>query len=346
MIIDLRSDTVTRPTPGMREAMARAEVGDDVYGEDPTVNRLEQEVAALLGKPAGLLVPSGTMANQIGIWLHTRSPGCEALVGHGAHCMVYEAGAAAALSGVQLRPVGSPEGLFTAADVEEAVNPVNLHYAATTLVAVENTHNRGGGRVFPQHDVEAIAAVARSHGLKLHLDGARLWNAHVATGLSLATLAAPFDTVSVCLSKGLGAPAGSLLCGTREAIELGRRRRKMLGGGMRQAGVLAAAGRYAIEHHLSRLVEDHSNARLLAETLSRGPGVRIALDSVQTNIVAWDLGPELPFDAAGFVESARARGLLLNAMAARRVRAVTHLDVDRAACATAAERVLEVLRAA
>jgi threonine aldolase len=325
--------------------MARADVGDDVYGEDPTVNALQERVAALLGKEAALYVPSGTMANQIAIAVHTR-PGDDVLVSQGAHCMVFESGAAGGLAGVQLTVLGDRRGRFSAAEVAAAINPDNHHFAPTTLVAIENTHNRGGGAIFPQRDIVAIAEVTRARGLGLHLDGARLWNAHIATGTSLRELAAPFDTVSVCLSKGLGAPVGSLVCGPKEVIHRAHRRRKMLGGGMRQAGILAAGGLYALEHNLGRLAEDHANARRFAEGLARAPGVVVDVAEVVTNIVIWDLADDAPLDAAGFVARARERGLLLNSVGPRRLRAVTHLDVDAAACARAAELAVAVMRGA
>lgn len=340
MVVDLRSDTLTKPTPAMREAMARADVGDDVYGEDPTVNALEARVAGLLGKEAALFVPSGVMANQIALFLHTQ-PGDEVLVPHGAHCMWYESGAAPALSGVQLRPIGDEDGRFGPDDVAAAINPDDAHYPRTRLVTLENTHNRSGGRVAPQATVRAIAELARARGLAMHLDGARLWNAHVATGLPLAELAEPFDTVSVCLSKGLGAPVGSLIAGSRALIVRAHRRRKQLGGGMRQAGILAAAGLYALDHHLARLAEDHLNARRFAEIVAFAPGIRLA--PVESNIVIWDLDPKVPVNAAQIVERARQAGVLLNAMGARRVRAVTHLDVDARACTWAAEQVRALL---
>jgi threonine aldolase len=343
-LIDLRSDTVTKPTTQMREAMARAEVGDDVYGEDPTANALEQEVAAALGKEAGLFTPSGTMANQIALWLHAR-PSEEILVSEGAHLMLYESGAGPALSGVQLTVIGKG-GVFAAADVEAAYKTDNGHYAPTRAVAFENTHNRGGGRVFPQAQLLEVVACARKLELSVHLDGARLWNAHVATGIPLSMLAAPFDTVSVCLSKGLGAPVGSVLTGGKQAIQRARRRRKMLGGGMRQAGVLAAAARYAFHHHIPRLAEDHLACRAFAEGIAAAPGVSLELGSVETNLCIFDLKPEVPFDAAGFVERARSRGLLLNSVGPRRLRVVTHLDVDRAACVEAARITSEILKSA
>jgi threonine aldolase len=343
MKIDLRSDTVTRPTPAMRDAMASAEVGDDVYGEDPTMIRLEEEVAKRFGKEAALFVPSGTMGNQIGLWLHTQ-PGDEVLVGEGAHCMIYESGAAAALSGLQFQVVGQG-GLFTAAAVEAAIRPgENPHNPPTRLVVVENTHNRSGGRIFSQLEIWAIAEVARRKSLALHLDGARIWNAHAATGLSLSELAAPFSTLSVCLSKGLGAPVGSLLCGSKAAILRARRRRKMLGGGMRQIGMLAAAGLYALEHHLPLLKQDHVHARALAGELASIPGLVLRPEDVETNIVIWELAPEVPLDAAKLVERARSSGLLINAIGPRRVRAVTHFEVSRSECVAAASILRTILK--
>jgi threonine aldolase len=343
-MIDLRSDTVTRPSPGMREAMARAEVGDDVFNEDPTVHALQDRVAHLVGKEAALFVPSGTMANQIALSVHTR-PGDEVLVGEGAHCMAYEGGAAAALAGVQFQAIGAG-GLFGAADVEAAFHADNHLQPPSTLVAVENTHNRAGGRCFPLSECEAIGIIARKLGLKLHLDGARLLNAQTALGRSARALAAPFDSVSLCLSKGLGAPVGSLVAGDKSFVHAAHRRRKMMGGGMRQAGVLAAAGLYALEHNVERMGEDHKNARRFAESLLHAPGVELELATVETNIVIWELKRDVPFDAGELVSRARARGLLLHAISARRLRAVTHLDVDAAACVRAGEIVVEVLKQA
>ena len=339
--IDLRSDTVTKPTPAMRRVMAEADVGDDVYGEDPSVLALEHEVAAMLGKEAGVFTPSGTMANQIGIWLSTR-PSDEVLVSEGAHVMLYECGASPALSGVQLTVVGRG-GTFSGRDVEAAYKADNGHYPPTRLVCLENTHNRGGGIVVPQPQVLEVASAARRLGLALHLDGARLWNAHIATRLSLAELAAPFDTVSVCLSKGLGAPVGSVLTGPSDLLGRARRRRKMLGGGMRQAGILAAAGRHAVQHHLARLADDHANARAFAELVAKHPGISLDLSTVQTNLCIFELRDPVPFDAAEFVDAARARGLLLNAVGPRRLRIVTHLDVDAATCVRAAHVVTDLL---
>jgi threonine aldolase len=328
--IDLRSDTVTLPTPEMREAMAAAEVGDDVYGEDPTVNRLQALAAERLGAEAALFVPSGTMANQIAVRAHTE-PGDGAIAGRDAHAWLYEAGAAAGLSGVQIALVG--DGLFDAADVEEAASPPDDHFAPTRLVMVENTHNKSGGRVFPLDAIERIAEVARRRGFALHLDGARLFNAEVASGVPAATWAERFDSVSFCLSKGLGAPVGSLVCGSRAFVERAHRFRKMFGGGMRQAGILAAAGIHALEHHVKRLADDHAHARRLAEGLRRIEGVRDVREP-ETNIVLFRVD-----DIGGFLGRARERGVLLGAIDVRTVRAVTHLDVNEADVPVALERI-------
>jgi len=327
--IDLRSDTVTRPTPAMREAMARAEVGDDVYGEDPTVNRLQAVAAELLGKEAAIFVPSGTMANQLaarGLTQH----GDVVLAGEGAHILRYESGAAAALSGVQIKTVGHG-GLFDADEVRAAMVPADHHYAPVTLVAMENTHNSAGGRVFPLKSLKRIAAFARERGLRLHLDGARLFNAVVATGIPAATWAEPFDTVSFCLSKGLGAPVGSLVCGSSSVIDRVHRFRKMYGGGMRQAGILAAAGLHALEHHVDRLAEDHHNAQRLAAGLQR-LGLKVD-PPPETNMVLFEVE-----DTMAFLSAASTCGVLINPVAERRFRAVTHLDVTAADIAAALDR--------
>ena len=328
----------------MRAAIAAAPVGDDLYREDPTVNRLQEQVADLLGKPAALFVPSGTMANQLALRVNTR-PGDDALVSEGAHIKWYESGAAAALAGVQLVTVGQVEkcGLFTASEVEELYQPQRSDHASSpmSVLCLENTHNRGGGRIWPQGQLDEVCRTARRLGMRLHLDGARLWNAAVARGQSPRELAAPFDTVSVCLSKGLGAPVGSLLCGSREDIESARRFRRMYGGSMRQAGVLAAAGLYALEHHYTRLSEDHQNAALIAQVLATVPRVRV-VEPVETNIVLFDLLVGAP-DAAAVVASLRERGVLCAPFAPRRVRLVTHLDVDQASCRYAAEQIQQVL---
>jgi len=339
--IDLRSDTVTRPSPGMREAMAAAPVGDDQYGEDPSVNRLQERIAELLGKEAALFVPSGTMANQIGLKVLTH-PGDEVVLGHEVHIVWHEAGAGAANSGVQFAPVGRG-GLFTAADLRAAYKPPgHIVFPPTTLVAVENTHNRGGGVVFPQPDAVAICAAARELGMASYLDGARLFNAAVALGRSLAELAAPFDLVSVALSKGLGCPVGSVLAGKRDAIARAHRARRMFGGAMRQAGILAAAGLWALDRNLDRLAEDHANARLLAERLAGLPRVELDLATVQSNIVIFHMAADAP-DAATIVSRAAALGVLVSAFAARTVRAVTHLDVTREECQRAADLLAEAI---
>jgi threonine aldolase len=343
-LIDLRSDTVTRPTPAMRAAMAAAPVGDEQYGEDPTLDALHERCAALLGKPAALWLPSGTMANQVALRVLTR-PGDEVITAHEAHAGWHEAGGAAANAGVQIVEVGTG-GVYTVADFEAAIKPRGLPvFPPTTLVQVENTHNRGGGVVFPQHEVERICAAARARGIATFLDGARLWNAAVASGRSEAELAAPFDLVAVAFSKGLGAPGGSLLAGSRELIAAAARQRRMLGGTMRQTGFYAAAALHGIEHHRARLADDHASARAFAEALAPSAAVELDLATVQTNIVVFRLrdAPGVP-DAATLVARARERGVLLNAFAARTVRAVTHLDVTHAQALQAA-RVLAGLLA-
>ena len=339
--IDLRSDTVTLPSPGMRQAMAAAPVGDDQYGEDPSVNRLQERIAKLLGKERALFVPSGTMANQIGLKILTR-PGDEVVLGEEAHIVWHESGAGAANSGVQFTVVGRG-GPFAAADLRAAYKPAgHIVFPPTTLVAIENTHNRGGGVVFPQDEAVAICATARELGLASYLDGARLFNAAAACGRSLAELAAPFDLVSVALSKGLGCPVGSLIAGRDEDISRARRARRMFGGAMRQSGVLAAAGLYALDHNLGRLAEDHGNARLLAERLAGLRRVSLDLATVQSNIVIFRMEEGAP-DAATIVARAEEKGVLVSAFAARTVRAVTHLDVSRDQCRRAADLLAEVI---
>jgi threonine aldolase len=327
--LDLRSDTVTRPTPGMRRAMAEAEVGDDVFGDDPTVARLEERVSALLGKEAALYVPSGTMSNQLALRSqthHGEQMVCEA----GAHVVRYEGGGPAALSGLLVTTVDAPDGALRWDLIEPVLNSAtDLHAAPPALVAVENTHNRAGGRIVPQPLVEEIGARARERGLKVHLDGARLWNAHVAGGLPLAVLAAPADTVSVCFSKGLGAPVGSALAGPRETIARARRFRKQLGGGMRQVGILAAACLYALDNHLGRLAEDHAHARRIVDELAN-PRLR-PLHPVDTNIVI--LGVQPPATAEGLLAHLAADGILAVAFGPGRVRLIPNLDVDAAGIA-------------
>jgi threonine aldolase len=319
----------------MREAMARAEVGDDVYGEDPTVHRLQDQVAALLGKEAGLFVSSGTMGNQLAIFAQCR-PGDEVVVGEGSHSVWYETGAGAAIAGVQFAIAGMG-GLFDVADLESAIKPSAYWYPKTTLVAIEDTHNRAGGKVWPIEKLRAVSEAARARGLATHLDGARLWNAAVASGTTPAERAASFDTVTVCLSKGLGAPVGSVLCGSRDFVARAHRLRKMLGGGMRQVGVLAAAGLHALEHHRARLSKDHENARALAEALSKDARVRV--ERPETNIVAIDVNG----DAEAICARAAKHGLLVGASGPRRIRAVTHLDVDERAILEGARLLLDAL---
>ncbi len=345
-LIDLRSDTVTRPSATMRKAIADAEVGDDVFGEDPTVNRLQERAAAFLGKEAALFVPTGSMANVLAFRIHCAA-GDDVIVGQGSHNYLFEGGAAGGVGGVQVTLVGQPSGLFTVGDVEAAYKPASNHnFAPTRLVCVENTHNRGGGAVWPQSDVKEIAAFARDRQLALHLDGARLANAAVALGVSAAARAAPFDTASLCFSKGLGAPVGSVIAGGKAHIDRAHRFRKMLGGGMRQAGILAAAALYALDHNVERLAQDHDNARLIAQRLSSVPGLSINLESVQTNIILVDIAPhatKVAADAA--VAALRASGVLCLAVGPRRLRLVTHLDVDRAACDRAADIIAQTLGA-
>jgi threonine aldolase len=343
-LIDLRSDTVTRPTAAMRAAMAAAPVGDDQYGEDPATNALQERCAALLGKEAALWLSSGTMANQVALRVLTR-PGDEVVTSRESHAGWHETGGAAANAGVQLHEVGQG-GVFTREQFEAAIKPRGLPvFPPTTLVEIENTHNRGGGVVFPQGDVLRICAAAAARGIATFLDGARLWNAAVASGRSESELAAPFDLVAVAFSKGLGAPGGSLLAGRRELIAAANRHRRMLGGAMRQTGFYAAAALHGIEHHRARLAEDHRHARRLAEMLAASHALRLDLATVQTNIVVFHLQAPAP-DAATLVAQARQRGLLLNAFGERTVRAVTHLDVSETQVVQAGEVLLELLAAA
>jgi len=340
-VIDLRSDTVTRPSAEMREAIAAAPVGDDQFAEDPTINRLQETVAILLGKEAALWLPTGTMANQVALRLLTR-PGDDVIVSRESHAVWHETGAAAANAGVQFTAVGEG-GLFTAEDFIEAVKPRDhVIYPPTTLVEVENTHNRAGGIIFPQDEAVRVCEAAAARDIATYLDGARLWNAAVACGRPPAELAAPFDLVSVSLSKGLGAPGGSLLAGTADIIRRSVRYRRMLGGAMRQVGLFAAAGHHAIEHNMGRLADDHANARLIAERIAASDRVVLDLADVQTNILVFRLAPEAP-DAPTVVTRARERGLLVFAFGPRTIRAVTHLDVSRQQCERAADLLLEVV---
>lgn len=339
-MIDLRSDTVTKPTPAMREAMRVAEVGDDVYGEDPTVNRLESDAAAIFGREAALFVPTGTMGNQIAIRLHTQH-GQEAICEARAHVLDWEMAMAAAFSGCQLRPVAGERGVLSWERIRQAVGPKIYYRAQTGLVCIENTHNMAGGTVTPLAGMREICEGAHEAGLPVHLDGARIFNASVALGVPVAKLTEGCDTVMFCLSKGLGAPVGSMLVGSREAMERARVFRKALGGGMRQAGVLAAAGLVALHEMTGRLADDHANARLLAEAVAAEPSAEIDLSAVQTNIVIFRLRDG---DAARFCLGLRETGVLASAIGPDSVRFVTHYDVDRESCLRAAAIVAETLR--
>ena len=323
--IDLRSDTVTRPTPSMRQAMAAAEVGDDVLGEDPTVNALEARLAHRLGKEAALFVPSGTMANQIAIGAHTR-PGDELLCNPTAHIYVWEGGGISRLWGVTARTIGPDLDLLSLPALENKLRPDDPHYARTRLVCLENTHNRAGGRIHPIESVSEISQWARSHNLAMHLDGARLFNAEVATGIPASQWASHFDTVSVCFSKGLGAPVGSAVAGPSDLIRQAHRLRKMLGGGMRQAGILAAAALHALEHHVPRLADDHAHAQTLAHAIEQTPGLSLESGPVQTNLVWVHVAPSLG-TASALAARLREDNILVSALGPQTLRLCTHLDL-------------------
>ncbi|MFA4838666.1 MAG: low-specificity L-threonine aldolase [Candidatus Neomarinimicrobiota bacterium] len=325
IVIDLRSDTVTKPTPGMREAMFRAEVGDDVYNEDPTVNELQRRVASLLGKEDALFVASGTMSNQVAIKSHTQ-PGQEMICESECHIFNYEASGAAFHSLVQIRPIKGRAGVLDIEEVKSAIRPDNIHAGKTSLITIENTHNRAGGTIYPIASIESLSALAKSRGILLHLDGARLMNAVVATGITAKKWAEYFDSVSICFSKGLGAPVGSVISGSTEFIQKAKRYRKIFGGGMRQAGILAAACIYALDHHIDRLAEDHQNAKELALGLSQIQGVKVDMDSVETNMVMiYVRHPK--FNAESLSAALRERGIGMNPVNSEKLRAVTHLDI-------------------
>jgi threonine aldolase len=336
--VDLRSDTVTRPTPAMRKAIAEAPVGDDVFGDDPTVNALEEKVAALFGHEAALFVPSGTMGNQICIACHTE-PGDEILFESGAHIFHYEVGAPAVLSGVLTHPIVGRRGVITAADVKSRIRPIDVHCPRTRLVALENTHNRAGGTVFPLDEIKQLYALTREAGLRMHLDGARIWNAHVATGIPLAEYGRYFDSISACFSKGLGCPVGSVVIGSRAFIEKADRARKRFGGGMRQVGILAAAAIHALDHHIARMREDHDNARYLATELAGLPGIAIDLEAVQTNMVFMDVADTGRSAAQVATDLARHDVWTID-LDWTRLRCVTHMDVSREDC----QRAVGVIR--
>jgi len=338
-MIDLRSDTVTKPTDGMRSAMAEARVGDDVFGEDPTVLTLQERIADLLGHDAGLFVPSGTMCNQIALKVHTE-PGDEIICEEDCHIVNYETGAIGALSGANVRTLRGAGGIISADQITQAVRKGYYWEPRSRVLSLENTHNKAGGTIWPLDIMTGAVQAAREHGLTCHLDGARLWNASVASGVALREYASLFDTVSVCLSKGLGTPAGSVLVGSKDLIQKAHRYRKMFGGGMRQVGILAAAGLYALDHHVARLADDHANATRLATGLSRMNRVRVRIDAVQTNIVMFDVEGG---DAIDIVDQCRQHGVAIVPFGPRTIRATTHLDVTTSDIDDALQRVTPVL---
>ena len=338
-MIDLRSDTVTKPTAGMLATMNAAAVGDDVFGEDPTVNALERRTASLFGLEAGLFVPTGTMANQIAVRVHCR-PQDELLIESTSHVYLWEAGGPAALSGVTCRTIDSRtgNGLLAESDFADMIRPDDMHAVRTRLVCLENTHNRGGGTVYTPDAVQAISRWARANNLAIHLDGARVWNAIVKTGVPAHEWGRMFDTVAVCFSKGLGAPVGSMLLGPRDLIAYGRRVRKLFGGAMRQVGYLAAACNYALDHHIDRLAEDHANAQVIAQAVAEVPGFTLTPPEVETNLVWFEVDTRHG-TAKQVAERLKTDGVLVAPLGARVVRAVTHLDVTRAECERAADAI-------
>jgi len=325
--IDLRSDTVTKPSKQMRQVMAKAEVGDDVFGDDPTVNLLQWKVAEMLGKETSLFVPSGTMANLVSILTHTQ-PGDEVIMEKESHTFNYEVGGAAALAGIQINPLIGNRGILEKEQIEQAIRMPNVHIPQTKLICLENTHNRGSGAIYPIKKIRSINELSRASGIKMHLDGARLFNACVATGIDTREYAQYFDSLMFCFSKGLGAPVGSIIAGKKEFIEKAHRYRKMLGGGMRQIGILAAAALYALEHNIDRLAEDHQHAKMLANALSKIKGFQIDPEHVETNIVVFDVSNSgLTVDEV--IEKMKEKGVLLISFGATLVRAVTSLQVTR-----------------
>ena len=340
-IIDMRSDTVTKPTPGMRRAMAEAEVGDDMSGEDPTVNRLEALMAELLGKEAAVFACSGTQSNQMGVRTHCQ-PGDELLIESTGHIANFEQGAPAALSGVTCRLIAGQDGILDLGDVEGKIRADNQHLCVTRLVCLENTTNVGGGRVYPQENIDRIGQWAHRNGLKVHMDGARLFNAVVASGSSAAEICRHVDTVSICFSKGLGCPMGSILVGSKSEIVRARRARKVFGGALRQAGIVAAAAIYAMENHVDRLQVDHDNARAFAEEIRQLDGITLDPPDVQTNLVFFNVDPELG-NAAQLSAKLKQRGVRINATGPQRLRACTHLDVDRDMVLRAAQAISAVV---
>ncbi|MBD3219070.1 MAG: low-specificity L-threonine aldolase [candidate division Zixibacteria bacterium] len=334
--IDLRSDTVTRPSEKMREIIASAEVGDDVFGDDPTVNELQEKVARLFGKEASLYVPSGSMGNLVAIKTHT-NPGEEAIFEEDCHSLNYEAGSMGAVAGLVSHTFRGNHGVMTREQVEPYIKKKSLHTPPTTLIALENTHNHAGGTIYPLEEIKKLRDMADEHGLKMHLDGARIWNASIATGITLDEYGRYFDSIQCCFSKGLGAPIGSIVIGDGEFIEKARRFRKMFGGGMRQVGILASAAIYALDNNMSRMSEDHENASFLAENLAKIDGIDIDLESVQTNIVIMNIvssGKAVP----DVLSELKDMGMLAVQFGATKIRCVTHLDLDRADIETAIEK--------
>jgi threonine aldolase len=341
-MIDLRSDTVTRPTPAMRQAMANAEVGDDVIGDDPTVIRLQERLAEMLGKEAAVFVPSGSMSNQIGLRIHCQ-PGDEFICELNCHIYRYEQGAYAQLSSLVSRTVEGEFGILRLEQLAGLIRGGDDHLVATRLVCLENTHNRGAGKIQPYDEVVQICKWAHDHGLATHLDGARLFNAVVATGIPAAKWSQHFDTVNICFSKGLGAPVGSAIAGSKELMAKARRVRKLFGGGMRQAGIIAAGALYALEHHVERLAEDHANAKILADTIRECPGLELKPDTIDTNIVIFHIDPSFG-TAEQFAARLEAQGVLTYDIAEQSIRAVTHLDVSRQEITHAATAIREVCK--
>ena len=337
-MIDLRSDTVTKPSKEMRRAMERAEVGDDVYGEDPTVNVLQEKVAELFGFEASLFAPSGTMCNEIAVKIHTQ-PGDEVILEESCHIFNYEQAMMAAFAGVLARPIRTEYGWFTVEEVKKLIRPKAYYLSRSSLICLENTHNAKGGAIYPQQEAQKIIKFAKAQKIPVHLDGSRIFNASIATGKSVKELCAGFDSVMFCLSKGLGAPVGSMLLGDKTFIEEARRVRRMLGGGMRQVGILAAAGLYALEHNIERLAEDHENAKLLAQKIAEADGLELAYP-VETNIVIIKVKT---MSAEEFLSRLKTKGVLAGAMGSDTVRLVTHLDVSRSDILKAAETIRGIL---
>lgn len=338
--IDLRSDTVTKPSIEMRKVMAEAEVGDDVWGDDPTMNRLQQKVANMLGMEAALFVPSGSMANSVSILAHTNR-GDEVIMDKESHTFNYEVAAPAVIGGLQVHPLVGTSGILEPEQIEAAIRPDDVHNPATKLVVLENTHNRGGGKIYPIEKIEAIRELTSKHNIVMHLDGARLLNACVATGLSPQEYARHFDSLMFCFSKGLGAPIGSIVAGSNKFIKKAHRYRKMLGGGMRQVGILAAAADFALEHNVNRLKEDHKNAQILAKVLSTVEGFTIKPDDVDTNIVIFEV-TSASLSVHEVVERLAKKGVLMIPFGSKYVRAVTHIDVSREDIELAAKVIREV----